>query len=109
MTFGGWSRIAGAALLVAAAALLGAGAGSPAAPPGGYTRAPAADGQYVYVQYCLRCHGANLQGADGAPLQGPQFGRSLATGKMTTPALYSFIHGAMPLNAPGRLSDKAYL
>jgi glucose dehydrogenase/mono/diheme cytochrome c family protein len=108
MRFARWSTVAFAVLAATAGALLGAGNG-PSAPPGDYTRAQAADGQYVYVQYCLRCHGANLQGADGAPLQGPQFGRSLVTGKMTTADLYAFIHGAMPLNAPGSLTDKQYL
>jgi glucose dehydrogenase/mono/diheme cytochrome c family protein len=109
MRFGRWPVAAFVAVSAASAALLGAGAGSSPVPSGGYTRAQATDGQYVYVQYCLRCHGQNLQGADGAPLQGPQFGRSLVTGKMTTPALYTFIHGAMPLNAPGSLTDKQYL
>ncbi len=111
MIVGGWSRAAAAAGLVAAAALLGAGAGAdtPAAPAGGYTRAQASDGQFVYVQYCLRCHGANLQGVDGPPLQGAQLGRSLVIGKMTTTALYAFIHDAMPMNAPRSLTEKQYL
>jgi alcohol dehydrogenase (cytochrome c) len=109
MSIAGWSRVAAALGLVAAAALLGAGASAPTAPPGGYTRAQASDGQFVYVQYCLRCHGQNLQGADGPPLQGPQFARSLVTGKMTTSAFYAFVHDGMPMNAPGSLTDKQYL
>ena len=112
MRFGRWPVVAlCATALAASAALLGAGtAPAPKAPPGGYTRAQAQFGQYVYVQYCVRCHGANLQGADGAPLQGPVFGASLTTGKeKSAKDLYTFVHGAMPLNAPGSLTEKQYL
>jgi alcohol dehydrogenase (cytochrome c) len=108
MTYGklAWAGTAAAAL--AAGALLLAGAAQPAR-DGAYTREQAASGQFVYIEHCLKCHGAQLEGGAGPPLQGPQFGRSLATGKMTAPALYTFVHGAMPLDAPGSLSDAQYL
>ena len=101
------SMLAATALAVAVLALLGAGARS--TPAGSYTRAQAHDGELVYIQYCLKCHGANLQGVSGPPLTGPAFGRSVTVGKMTTPALYTFISGSMPMDAPGSLSAQQYL
>ena len=99
---GGWSAAAAVASVVL---LCGAGG----ATGGGYTRAQATNGEFVYIQYCLKCHGAKLEGADGPPLQGPEFGRSLAAGKMSTPALHAFIRDAMPMDAPGSLSERQYL
>ena len=108
MTHGkpGWTAAVTVAL--AACALLLAGARSPGG-DGAYAREQAANGQLVYIQYCLKCHGAHLEGGAGPPLQGALFARSLATGKMNTPSLYGFIHGAMPMDAPGSLSDEQYL
>lgn len=103
-----WHVAAGAAVLAALVAG-GAAANQPARGAGAYTAAQAARGEFVYIQYCITCHGANLQGASGPPLQGPQFGRSMALAKMTTAALYSFISGGMPMNAPGSLSQQQYL
>ncbi len=100
---------AAATVVVGAIMLAGAGAQAPAAPPGGYTRAQATRGQFVYIQECLSCHGAHLEGISGPPLQGPNFGRSMTTGKMSTPALYKFIKGSMPMNAPGSLTPQQYL
>ncbi len=108
MRRGPWALAASATVLAAAALLLSGAASRP--PHGGaFTRAQATSGEYVYVQYCLRCHGANLQGVDAGALMGPQFGASLTVAKMSTPELYKFISGAMPLNAPGSLSEKQYL
>jgi alcohol dehydrogenase (cytochrome c) len=103
--------IAAAASLVAVAALLiAAGAAPNAEPTGGYTRQQAVDGEFVYVQHCLLCHGAHLEGGAGPPLQGPIFGASLAEGKMMSAApLFAFISGAMPMNAPGSLTQTQYL
>ena len=105
-----WMRFAGPAVLAAVVAMLcGAGASSPAAPEGHYTHAQATRGQFVYIQECLSCHGARLQGISGPPLQGPNFGRSMALGRMTAASLYAFIKGGMPMNAPGSLTDRQYL
>ena len=101
-----------ATLTVLAAGVLmwcSAGAQSAPAPSGHYTHAQATRGQFVYIQECLSCHGARLQGVSGPPLQGPNFGKSMALGRMTTDSLYTFIHGGMPMNAPGSLSDRQYL
>ncbi|MGD1068463.1 MAG: PQQ-binding-like beta-propeller repeat protein [Vulcanimicrobiaceae bacterium] len=74
-----------------------------------FTPAQATRGQDVFVQYCVTCHGAQLQGGEGPPLQGAAFGNSLATGRMTTASLYTFIRGGMPMNAPGSLTPQQYL
>jgi alcohol dehydrogenase (cytochrome c) len=108
VTRGRWG-LASAGAALALAILVFYGAASRPQQSGGYTRAQAADGELVYVQYCLRCHGANLQGVDAGALMGPQFGKSLTTAKMSTPDLYAFIKGAMPLDAPDSLSEKQYL
>jgi len=102
-----WVAASGAAL-AAAAVLLLCGAG--ASPGGGaYTHAQATNGQFVYIQYCLKCHGAQLEGAAGPPLQGPGFGKSLALGKMSAPSLFAFVRDAMPMDKPGSLRDQQYL
>ncbi len=109
MMGGRWGLVAAAAVT----ALVSFGAlGTASRPPsggGGYSRAQAARGELVYVQYCVTCHGANLEGVAGPPLMGPTFGTSIATGKMSTPALYTFISGGMPMNAPGSLTERQYL
>ncbi len=107
----GWLPALGAAAACAAVVTMfcGAGAQPAPAPAGHYTRAQATRGQFVYIQECITCHGARLEGVDGPPLQGPNFGRSMMTGRMTTASLYKFIHGSMPMNAPGSLTDQQYL
>jgi alcohol dehydrogenase (cytochrome c) len=96
-------------IVVSALVLCGAGAQPLAATPGHYTRAQATRGEFVYIQHCLSCHGAHRQGNSGPPLQGPNFGRSMATARMTTASLFAFIQGSMPMNAPGSLSERQYL
>jgi alcohol dehydrogenase (cytochrome c) len=98
-----------AAAAVAAWGMLLCAAGSGAPPASSFTRTQAGDGQFVYIQYCLVCHGAHLEGGSGPPLAGDKFGTSLAVGKMTTPSLFAFISGSMPMDAPGSLSEKQYL
>lgn len=105
-----WARLGGAiAVVITGGWLAAVAAAPPAAPPGFYTRDQATRGQMVYIQYCLRCHGARLAGADGPPLQGPSFGASMTKGRMSTHALFAFIKGGMPMNAPGSLSEREYL
>jgi alcohol dehydrogenase (cytochrome c) len=74
---------------------------------GGYTSAQASRGATVYAQYCVQCHGANLQGESGTPLTGPTL--SQAYGRGTAAQLYDFISRQMPQNAPGTLSQQQYL
>lgn len=81
---------------------------SRAASGGVFTAAQAEAGQAAYQQSCAACHGANLQGAGGvAPIGGGAFlgrwrGRSVAE-------LFTYMREAMPLGAPGSLSDAQYL
>ncbi len=105
----GWKRLAGTAtaMLAFAALLCAAVAESPSS--GTFTRAQTTDGQFVYIEHCLICHGPHLEGGAGPPLTGARFEASLATGKMSTPSLYAFISGAMPMDKPGSLSEKQYL
>ena len=106
------SRLRGAAgvtaVLAATLALLAAASGSKP-PGGGFTRAQARAGELVYIGHCLVCHGNAMQGQQGPPLLGPQFLKSLAVGKMTTPELYAFISSGMPQDAPGSLTQQQYL
>ena len=74
---------------------------------GGYTNEQASRGAAVYTQYCVQCHGANLQGEAGTPLMGRTFLQAYGTG--TAAQLYDFLSRQMPLNAPGSLSQKQYL
>jgi alcohol dehydrogenase (cytochrome c) len=74
---------------------------------GGYTSAQATHGAGVYTQYCLQCHGANLQGDSGPALSGQIFRSAYGAG--TAAQLYDFISRQMPQNAPGTLSQAQYL
>jgi alcohol dehydrogenase (cytochrome c) len=94
--------------LVVAALLLWSAAASRSATEATFPPESVSAGEFSYIQYCLKCHGDSLQGDSGPPLQGPVFGESLALAKMTTPALFAFIKGAMPMDAPGSLSDRQY-
>lgn len=71
---------------------------------GKYTTADALAGRSLYAQHCAKCHGANLQGV---------MVPALATAKVrhdypTAASLYTFIHVAMPANAPGTLTTVQY-
>jgi alcohol dehydrogenase (cytochrome c) len=96
-----WARPAGTAVLAAAVALLVWGVSSS-------DRSQVTNGELVYIQYCLTCHGAALEGGSGPPLQGPAFERSVQVGKMSPAGLLAFISHAMPMDAPGSLSKQQY-
>jgi alcohol dehydrogenase (cytochrome c) len=103
------SRLRRAAIVVVPIVLgvLVSGAISKAAPMGFYAPAQAAQGQTVYTSRCAQCHGTNLQGQSGPALVGDQFRKSYASG--TAAQLYDFISRQMPADAPGSLSQQAYL
>ncbi len=64
---------------------------------------PQAGGE-LYAANCASCHGENGQGQVGPPLWGQQsFNDGAGTGRVYT--LAGFIRYAMPLTAPGSLSD----
>ncbi|HKU54118.1 MAG TPA: c-type cytochrome [Rhizomicrobium sp.] len=66
------------------------------------TRVSAADatGAGLYAAKCAMCHGANLEGVSGPPLKTADIG-----GRGDPMALAAKIKTAMPLQAPGSLSD----
>jgi alcohol dehydrogenase (cytochrome c) len=78
-----------------------------AKPNGGYTETQATRGATVYTQYCVQCHGANLQGESGPALSGQVL--KAAYGGGTAAQLYDFISRQMPQNAPGSLKQWQYL
>jgi alcohol dehydrogenase (cytochrome c) len=70
---------------------------------GWYSTEQAEQGEALFKQKCVVCHGANLQGGAGPALVGNQFflryrGKPLS-------ALWSTIHTEMPLTAPSTLSE----
>lgn len=81
---------------------------SRAASDGVFSAAQAEAGRAVYERSCVACHGGDLQGAGGvAPISGVAFmsswrGRSVAE-------LFAYTRDAMPMGAPGSLSDPDYL
>lgn len=76
----------------------------------------AADGGNLYVRHCLACHGPQGRGGPGGELAGGTESLSSDTPDQTigtywpfATTLFDFIRRAMPLNAPGSLSnDEVY-
>jgi alcohol dehydrogenase (cytochrome c) len=94
-------------MLLVIALIAASPAGGQAKSSGGYTEAQASRGGTVYTQYCVQCHGANLQGESGPPLTGQVL--RAAYGGGTAAQLYDFISRQMPQNAPGSLKQWQYL
>jgi mono/diheme cytochrome c family protein len=65
--------------------------------------AQVAQGEQVYARACASCHGVNLEGPVGPPLD---VARLTAYG--TVARLYQYTRGTMPIDAPGSLSDQDY-
>jgi mono/diheme cytochrome c family protein len=63
-------------------------------------------GQGVYNTSCALCHGQNGEGVSAPPVIGS--GAGLAKYN-TGQGLYDFVKKAMPLTAPGSLTDQQYL
>jgi cytochrome c len=80
---------------------------SPTSTPTGTTASQLSDvGRTVYVNHCAKCHGDNGQGITGPVL----IGSSNTLDKYgTAQGLLNFIDTAMPLDAPGSLSQQEYL
>ncbi|HEY0341256.1 MAG TPA: c-type cytochrome, partial [Steroidobacteraceae bacterium] len=79
---------------------------SPAVLAISFTDAQIAHGRSTYGHACAVCHGANLEGAAGAPLTGVTFARNWGDGHHNLRDLYESIAKQMPKNAPGSLSDE---
>ena len=74
---------------------------------GDYTSPQAAHGAAVYTQYCVQCHGQNLQGDSGPALSGQTLRQTFGAG--TAAGLYDFISRQMPQDKPGTLTRQQYL
>jgi alcohol dehydrogenase (cytochrome c) len=72
-----------------------------------YTTAQAGRGASVYNQWCVQCHGTNLQGESGPALTGQILRQTYGGG--TAAQLYDFISRQMPLQNPGGLNQWQYL
>lgn len=81
-------------------------------PPGSGT---VADGEVVYSEQCVACHGENLEGVGetgGAALIGgrgtigtPETKKTVESYWPYASTLFDYVKRAMPFNAPGSLSD----
>lgn len=113
-------RAALAATILAAATLLGAlghappaGARPPArrpapAPPAGaasFTADQAYQGRFTFIAQCAECHGGDLQGHFGPPLQGPDSNVPWQTPKN----IWSYMTVHMPVGNAGGLPQRDYL
>lgn len=75
-----------------------------------FTQQQAQRGEQVYTGQagqCVSCHGKTLQGVSGPALVGPRFQQNWSAN--TVADLHYIISTAMPLTAPGSLSDEQYL
>ncbi len=68
-----------------------------------YTDLQATQGGAMYAADCARCHGAQLQGAEGPALKGAQFDGVWRGGPVKD--LFAFIREFMPADKPNSLKD----
>lgn len=74
---------------------------------GVYTTEQAAQGQEVYAEHCVSCHGPSLGGSPGGPgLKGPRM-QVLWDGEPLG-ALFEYMRSEMPLASPGSLQAHQY-
>ena len=66
-------------------------------------------GAKLYKEVCTDCHGDHLQGGliGGPPLRGSAFDKKFASGAPVS-ALFGFVSGMMPPDAPGQFSPAEY-
>lgn len=83
-------------------------AGAPAAVAVPYTPAQAHAGAAIYRQYCLQCHGADLQGSAGPAVAGKEYLASAASNKWTLNDMRTTVFENMPFNNPGSLKPAQY-
>lgn len=78
----------------------------PISPPGGVTFGQLADaGKTVYTASCAKCHGDRGQGVTAPAVIGTGAGLQKYN---TAQGLLQFISAAMPMDAPGSLSQQQY-
>jgi len=81
------------------------GAGSRSVWDGVYSKAQATQGQNIYAEECMRCHGETLGGGEGGPsLAGKEFLEKW-NGK-TAGKLFGTIRKSMPSDNPGSISTR---
>jgi mono/diheme cytochrome c family protein len=73
-----------------------------------YTATQAHAGAPIYRQYCLQCHGADLQGTAGPAVAGKEFLTTAAGNKWTLSDMRTTVFENMPFNNPGSLSPAQY-
>lgn len=94
--------ITGACLVLASAAM------TRELPAGPFNAAQMEAGRTAYIDHCMMCHGAKLQGlGEAQPLVGKDFVD--LWGHDTVAELYTSVRVEMPQNDPGSLSDETYL
>src|SRR5438552_14099255 len=71
-----------------------------------YTEAQAERGKKAYMQYCVRCHKADLTGIEGA-LKGEPFLERRREDSLET--LFLDMKATMPRGNPGGLPDQTYV
>lgn len=91
----------------AADAILCAQQPAPTVADGIYTAVQATRGAAAYDAACVRCHRADLGGADGPALKEDRFNRAFA-GK-SLQRLFARVTTTMPKGAPGSLAEGVYL
>jgi alcohol dehydrogenase (cytochrome c) len=79
-----------------------------AQPAGPFTPAQVDAGRQAYVQHCMMCHGAKLEGiGEAQKLVGKDFVD--LWGHDTVKELFTSVKVEMPQNDPGSLSDEMYV
>jgi mono/diheme cytochrome c family protein len=73
-----------------------------------FTAVQAHAGVAVYRQYCLQCHGADLQGAAGPAVAGAEFLANAQSNKWTLSDMRTTVFENMPFSNPGSLTPKQY-
>lgn len=90
-------------IALASAAFAACLASEAAAQNATYTEIQATQGGAMYGADCARCHGAQLQGAEGPALKGGQFDGIWRGGPVKD--LFAFIKEFMPADKAGSLKD----
>ena len=75
--------------------------------PLSYTEEQASEGRSAYLEYCVTCHGENMDdGEFAAPLKGVDFRRKWRS--RSPEALFTLTRDTMPQDRPGVLGDETY-
>ena len=78
---------------------------APPAPQAAARPAAPSDGEILYARQCAACHGAALEGGSAPSLAAASFQRGFGS----VLDLYNYLKEAMPMNAPGSLTEDQYL